>query len=179
MITYRATLDVSRELVRHVARLLWAERRRRATPRGSRALTCFWQAVLVLRWFRDRTDPTALGRDHGVSRATAYRYIDEVIEVLAACAPDLHAALQRAKDDGLAHLITDGTIIESDRCREPAGLGARRLEQQQVQLRGGPLPLASGRGETLDPVPVNVGYPRIARRVLGRARRCRWLGRRV
>ncbi|MEU9025499.1 transposase family protein [Actinomadura sp. NPDC048394] len=118
MISYRATLDVSRELVRHLGRLLHTERRRRATPKGSRALTCFWQAVLALRWFCDRTDPAALGRDHGVSRATAYRYIDEVIEVLAAQAPDLHAALQRAKDDGLAHLITDGTIIESDRCRE-------------------------------------------------------------
>jgi hypothetical protein len=118
VITYRATLDVSRELVRYVARLLRAERRRRTSPKGSRALTCFWQAVLVLRWFRDRTDPAALARDHGISRATAYRYIDEVIEVLTEKAPDLHTALQRAKDDGLAHLITDGTIIESDRCKE-------------------------------------------------------------
>jgi hypothetical protein len=40
-ITYHATLDVSRELVPHVARLLWAEHRQRATPKGSRALTCF------------------------------------------------------------------------------------------------------------------------------------------
>lgn len=118
MITYRATLDVSRELVRHVAHLLWAERRRRHTRKGSRALTRFWQAVLVLRWFRDRTDPAALGRDHGISRATAYRYIDEVIQVLAAQAPDLHEALQRAQDDGLPHLIMDGTVIASDRCRE-------------------------------------------------------------
>jgi hypothetical protein len=118
VISYRATLDVSRELARHIARLLWAERRRRTTPKGSRALTCFWQAVLVLRWFRDRTDPTALARDHDISRATAYRYIDEVIELLAAQAPDLHEALQRAKNDGLSHLITDGTIIESDRCKE-------------------------------------------------------------
>ena len=55
MITYRATLDVSRELVHVHRELLLAERRRRGTPRGSRALTCFWQAVLGLRWFRDRT----------------------------------------------------------------------------------------------------------------------------
>jgi hypothetical protein len=118
VIVHSATLDVSRELAQFVARLLWAERRRRGTPRGSRALTCFWQAVLVLRWFRDRTDPAALGRDHQVSRATAYRYIDEVIEVLAACAPDLHEALERAKRDKLPHLIMDGKLIESDRCRE-------------------------------------------------------------
>jgi hypothetical protein len=121
VITYRATLDVPRELVHYLSRLLGAERRRRRTPKGSRALTCFWQAVLALRWFRDRTDPAALARDHDVSRSTAYRYIDyidEVIEVLAAQAPDLHAALERAKADGLPHLIMDGKLIESDRCRE-------------------------------------------------------------
>ncbi|WP_225991279.1 hypothetical protein [Actinomadura montaniterrae] len=87
MIVHRATLDASQELAQFVARLLWAERQRRGTPFGSRALTCFWQAVLVLRWFRDRNDPTALRRDHQVSRATAYRYIDEVLAVLATQAP--------------------------------------------------------------------------------------------
>ncbi|HEV2373914.1 MAG TPA: hypothetical protein VGS19_17380 [Streptosporangiaceae bacterium] len=30
----------------------------------------FWQAVLGLRWFRDRTSPDALARDHDISRAT-------------------------------------------------------------------------------------------------------------
>ena len=87
MITYRATLDVPRELVQFTARLLAAERRRRGTPRGSRALTCYRQAVLGLRWFRDRTAIGALARDHGISRATAYRYVDEVIAVLAARGP--------------------------------------------------------------------------------------------
>ena len=124
MITYRATLDLSRELVQFVARLLAAERRRRGTPRGSRALTCLWQAVLGVRWFRDRATPDALARDHRISRATAYRYRDEVIDVLAGQAPDLRQALQRAHQDGLPHLILDGTIIESGRCREPA-LSAR------------------------------------------------------
>jgi hypothetical protein len=44
---------------------------------------------VALRWFRDRTSPDALARDHGISRATAYRYIDEVITVLAQQAPEL------------------------------------------------------------------------------------------
>jgi hypothetical protein len=116
----RPTLfDVPRELVQFVAKLLWEERRRRGAPKGSRALTCFWQAVLGLRWFRDRTTPEALARDHGISRATAYRYRDEVIDVLAGQAPDLHQALQRAVAEGLPHVILDGTIIEADRCKEP------------------------------------------------------------
>jgi hypothetical protein len=120
VIAYRATLDVPRELAWFVAELLLAERRRRGTPRGSRALTCFWQAVLGLRWFRDRTSPDALARDHGVSRATAYRYLDEVIAVLAAEAPELRQVLERAKDAGFSHVILDGKIIGCDRCKEPA-----------------------------------------------------------
>jgi hypothetical protein len=120
VIAYRVTLDVPRELVQFVAKLLLAERRRRSTPRGSRALTCFGQAVLGLRWFRDRTTPEALARDHGISRATAYRYVDEVIAVLAERAPDLHQALERAKGEGLSHVILDGKIIPCDRCKEPA-----------------------------------------------------------
>jgi hypothetical protein len=120
VIVYRATLDVPRELAWFVAELLLAERRQRGTPRGSRALTCFWQAVLGLRWFRDRTAPDALARDHGISRATAYRYLDEVIIVLAQEAPDLREALDRARDEGLAHVILDGKVIACDRCKEPA-----------------------------------------------------------
>jgi hypothetical protein len=119
VIAYRATLDVPRELVLFTSKLLAAERHRRGTPKGSRALTCFWEAVLGLRWFRDRTACDALARDHRVSRATAYRYRDEVIDVLAAQAPELAAALERARDEGLPHVTLDGTVIESDRCREP------------------------------------------------------------
>jgi DDE superfamily endonuclease len=120
VIAYRATLDVPRELVLFVAKLLAAERRRRSTPRGSRALSCFWQAVAGLRWFRDRTTCDALARDHGISRATAYRYVDEVIAVLAEQAPDLREALERARDEGFTHVILDGKVIACDRCKEPA-----------------------------------------------------------
>jgi DDE superfamily endonuclease len=120
VIAYSAALDVPRELAWFVARLLLAERRRRGTPKGSRALSCFWQAVLGLRWFRDRTTCEALARDHRVSRATAYRYVDEVIAVLADEAPELREALERAKDAGFSHVILDGKVIPCDRCKEPA-----------------------------------------------------------
>jgi hypothetical protein len=81
-------------------------------------LSCFWQAVLGLRWFRDRAAPARLARDHGVSRATAYRYLDEVIEVLAARAPDLHEILQQAHDAGHTHVVLDGKVFTADRCGE-------------------------------------------------------------
>jgi hypothetical protein len=47
-------------------------------------------------WFRDRIT----AGDRGISRVTAYRYLDEVIIVLTEQAPDLHKALERAKDAG-------------------------------------------------------------------------------
>jgi DDE superfamily endonuclease len=118
LITYRATLDVPRELLRFVTRLLIAERRDRGTPAGSRALTCREQAVMVLRRFRDRARTEQLGRDHGVSRATAYRYVAEGTEVLAAQAPDLHEALDRARAEGVPFVILDGKLFSTDRLAE-------------------------------------------------------------
>jgi hypothetical protein len=103
-------LDVPRALAQYLGRLLQAERRERGTRRRSRALTCFHQAVFGLRWFRDNRDIPALARDYRISRATGYRYLDEVISVLAARAPDLHDAPQRAKDDGASHVILDGKV---------------------------------------------------------------------
>ena len=74
MIAYRAMLDVPRELVREVAKLLRAERRARGTRTGSRALTCWDEALLVLAWFRNQGDISLVGAGFRVSRATAYRH---------------------------------------------------------------------------------------------------------
>lgn len=119
MIPYRAMLDVPADLLRYVSRLLAAERRRRSTPARSRKLTCRDQAVLALRWFRDRTRIEALGRGHGVSRATAYRYVAEAVDVLSAQAPGLPEALERAMAEGIPYVILDGKVFASDRCSEP------------------------------------------------------------
>lgn len=118
MIAYRAMLDVPGELAQYLSRLLQAERRERGTRRRSRALTCFHQAVFGLRWFRENRDIPALARDHGISRATGYRYLDEVVTALARQAPDLHEALRRAKDDGATHVILDGKLFSADRLGE-------------------------------------------------------------
>ena len=98
MIAYRATLDVPRDTAEQLSAWLAEHRRRIGTRRGRRALGCFAQAVLVLRWFRERTDIAALARDARVAVATAYRYLHEGIAVLAAQAPDLHEALTLARE---------------------------------------------------------------------------------
>jgi DDE superfamily endonuclease len=118
VITYRAMLDVPAELLHYLTRLLAAERCFRGTPAGSRRLTCRDQAVLALRWFRDRTRIEALGRDHGVSRATAYRYLAEAVDVLSKQAPGLAEALARAMADGVPYVILDGKLFATDRCSE-------------------------------------------------------------
>jgi hypothetical protein len=114
VIAYRAMLDVPRELVRYLARLLAAERRVLRTRRGSRALTCFYQALLVLIWFRKAEDTALLDAGFGISRATAYRYVAEGIAVLAAQRPDLAEALRRAADEGWAYVILDGKLYDCD-----------------------------------------------------------------
>jgi hypothetical protein len=111
-------LDVPAELLRYLTRLLAAERRRRGTPARSRKLTCREQALLALRWFRDRTRPERLAADHGISRATAYRYVDEAVDVLSAQAPGLDKALDRAMAEGAPYVILDGKIFETDRLAE-------------------------------------------------------------
>jgi hypothetical protein len=116
VIAYRAMLDVPRELVQRVSRLLTGERRARGTRRNSRALTCWKQALLGLVWFRKREEMTALAAGFGISRATAYRYRDEIIDVLAAQAPDLHDALESVAADGWSHVILDGKVFRADRC---------------------------------------------------------------
>jgi hypothetical protein len=115
VIAYPAMLDVPRELVREVARLLRAERRSRGTRKGSRALTCWFQALLGLAWFRSRGEIALVGAGFGVSRATAYRYRDEVIDVLAAQAPDLHEALQEVAQQGWSHVVPGRGIGDEDR----------------------------------------------------------------
>ena len=118
MVSYRVMLDVPGELVTYLSVLLTAHRRELGTRRGTRKLTCWKHAVFALAWFRDRPDILRLGRGFGLSQATAYRYIDEVIEVLSAQAPALARALERAKEQGLPYLILDGKIVASDRLRE-------------------------------------------------------------
>jgi hypothetical protein len=87
VLSYRVTLDVPFQLALFVSRLLAEHRREIGTRDGTRALTCWKQAVFALAWFRDRPDIRRLGAGAGISQATACRYKDEAVEVLAAKAP--------------------------------------------------------------------------------------------
>jgi hypothetical protein len=118
-VTYTATLPVREETVLVVSGLLYTERRRLGTRAGTRALGCYRQAILVLRWLLDGTRVSQLAADNQISRSTGYAYLHEGITVLAAQAPGLHSVLLAAKIAGYGHLTIDGTLIETDRCRTP------------------------------------------------------------
>jgi hypothetical protein len=118
-VTYTATLPARQRTVVFLTCLLDAERSRRGTRAGRRALTTFKQAVLVLRWFLDGTRMAQLATDNGISTSTAYSSLHEGIDVLASRAPKLESALLAAKMAGYSHVSIDGTLIETDRCRTP------------------------------------------------------------
>lgn len=123
MITYRATLDVPEQTVVCVSRWLAADRTARDVRPWQRAATPFGQAVLVLRWFKDATDLRILARDAKVSIATAYRYLHEGIDVIAAHAPDLSDVLARGLREGRGFVCLDGTLIPSVRCARKSEAG--------------------------------------------------------
>jgi hypothetical protein len=133
-VTYTAVLPVAEETVLFVSRLLAAERRRRGTRARRRALGCYRQAVLVLRWFLDGTRLAQLATDHRIGRSTAYRYLHEGIDVLAAAAPGLRGALLAARAAGHTHVHVDGTLIRTDRCSVPGPTARTDRPDRRVDL---------------------------------------------
>lgn len=133
-VTYTAVLPAPEETVLFVSGLLAAERRRRGTRRGRRALGCYRQAVLILRWFLDGTRLAQLAAGNRISASTTYRYLHEGIDILAAAAPGLRGALLAARAAGHAHLHVDGTLIRTDRCSAPGPTTRRGRDGARVDL---------------------------------------------
>ena len=104
VVSYRVMLDVPRELILFVSGLLAAHRGEIGIRKGTRRLGCYRQALFALAWFRDKGDIPRLGRGFGLPQSTAYRYLDEVIEVVAARAPGLQEQLERALAEGAPYL---------------------------------------------------------------------------
>jgi len=116
LLTYRVRLDVPREVVLFVSRLLARRRKEIRTRKNTRKLGCYRQALFVLAWYRDKTDIPRLGAGFGLPQATAYRYAAGGTKVVAAQAPGLEEALERAVQEGTPCVILDGKIVSADRC---------------------------------------------------------------
>jgi hypothetical protein len=133
-VIYTAVLPVDEDTVQFVSALLAADRRRRRTRPKRRALGCYRQAVLVLRWLLDGTRLAQLAADNAIGRSTAYRYLHEGIDVLAERAPGLRGALLAARAAGYAHVTVDGTLIRTDRCHVPGPTARSDRSGRQVDL---------------------------------------------
>jgi hypothetical protein len=133
-VTYTAVLPVAEDTVQFVSALLAADRRQRRTRPKRRALGCYRQAVLILRWFLDGTRLAQLAADNDIGRSTAYRYLHEGIDVLADRAPGLRGALLAARAAGHSHVTVDGTLIRTDRCHVPGPTARTDRSGRQVDL---------------------------------------------
>jgi hypothetical protein len=113
MLFYRAALPLSRKTLTFVAGII---RRHRASI-GSmwRKLDPGQQALLVLAYLRKGETFAELAAGFGVGATTAWRYVGEVVELLAVRAPKLRKAVRDARRAGYAYVIVDGTLIPIDR----------------------------------------------------------------
>jgi DDE superfamily endonuclease/Helix-turn-helix of DDE superfamily endonuclease len=113
MLFYRAALPFSSRTLNYAAGII----RRHLKTIGSRwrKLAPGQQALLVLAYLRKGETFAHLAAGFGIGRTTAWRYVNETVELLAARAPKLGKAVRDAKRAGHAYVILDGTLIPIDR----------------------------------------------------------------
>src|ERR1700733_5458136 len=113
MLFYRAALPLSRKTLAFVAGII--RRHRAAIGSLWRKLDPARQALLVLAYLRKGETFANLAAGFGVGVATAWRYVNETVELLAARTPKLRQAARDAEKAGHAYVILDGTLIPIDR----------------------------------------------------------------
>jgi DDE superfamily endonuclease/Helix-turn-helix of DDE superfamily endonuclease len=91
--------------------------RRHRIPIGSlwRKLNPRQQALLVLACLRKGETFAGLAAGFGIGTATAWRYVEETVALLAARAPRLRKAVRDAARAGHSHVVLDGTLTPIDR----------------------------------------------------------------
>ena len=111
MLSYPAAVDLSSRTLGYAAGLL--REHRRVIGSRWRKLPAARPALLVLAHLRCGDTCTRLAAGFGVGIATVYRYVTEPVDLLAAHAPDLVAAVQTARRK--AYVVVDGALIAIDR----------------------------------------------------------------
>ncbi|GAA0450038.1 transposase family protein [Streptomyces olivaceiscleroticus] len=136
MLVYPAGADLSTSALRFLARELTA--RRLAQGTRWRRLAAGRQALLVLAHLRCGHTYAQLTAGFGVSTTTAYRYIAEAVDILAALAATLAEAVRTAS--GKAFVILDGTLLPIDRIAadRPFHSGKHKKRGMNVQVIADP-----------------------------------------
>ena len=138
MLFSRAALPLSRKTLTYAAGII---RRHRASI-GSlwRKLNPGRQALLVLAYLRKGETFAELAAGFGIGTTTAWRYVNEMVELLAARAPKLRTAVRDATKAGYAYVVLDGTLIPVDRIAadRPVYSGKHKRHGMNVQVIAGP-----------------------------------------
>jgi hypothetical protein len=113
MLFYRAALPLSSKTLTFVSGLI--RRHRAAICSPWRKLNAGRQALLVLAYLRKGETFAGLAAGFEVGTATAWRYVNETVALLAARAPKLRQAIRDATKAGYAYVVLDGTLIPVDR----------------------------------------------------------------
>ncbi|WP_436740215.1 transposase family protein [Streptomyces sp. BBFR102] len=136
MLVYPSGIDLSSRALQHLSGLL-AGHRRRIGSRWRR-LTCGQQALLVLAHLRCGDTYARLAAGFRIGIATAYRYISEAVDLLAALAPTLEQAMTTVRKK--AYVILDGTVLPIDRIAadRPYYSGKKKHHGMNVQVLADP-----------------------------------------
>jgi hypothetical protein len=136
VLVYPSGVDVSTSTLRYLSARLRARRRERGTR--WRRLSADRQALLVLAHLRSGHTYAQLAAGFGVGTTTAYRYIAEAIDVLAALAPTLAEAMKTASTKAFVPL--DGTLPPIDRIAadRPLYSGKHKKHGMNVQVIADP-----------------------------------------
>ena len=136
MLFYRAALPLSSKTLNYTAGVI----RRHRVAIGSR-----WRS---LPWAKKPSScsPTCEKatfehlRPLRIGRTTAWRYVNETVELLAARAPKLRKAVRDAKRAGHAYVILDGTLIPIDRVArdKPFYSGKHKRHGMNLQVIASP-----------------------------------------
>ncbi|MEV5703421.1 IS5-like element IS493 family transposase [Streptomyces violaceoruber] len=136
MLVYPSGLDVSSSALRFLSARLREHRRGLGTR--WRRLSAGRQALLVLAHLRNGHPYVQLAAGFGVGTTTAYRYVTEAAEVLAALAPTLAEAVRAASMK--AFVLLDGTLLPIDRIAadRPFYSGKHKKHGMNVQVIADP-----------------------------------------
>jgi DDE superfamily endonuclease/Helix-turn-helix of DDE superfamily endonuclease len=136
VLSYPAAIPLSTRTLTCLADLIRAHRGQRRAR--WRRLDPGRQALLVLAHLRNGDTYARLGAGFGIGTTTAWRYVREAIDLLAALADDLTTAIGRAA--ALAYAILDGTLIPIDRVahQKPYYSGKHKRHGVTVQILADP-----------------------------------------
>ncbi|MFD7186126.1 transposase family protein [Streptomyces sp. NPDC056637] len=169
MLVYPSSIDLSSRTLRYLTGKLRARHREIGTR--WRRLPVGRQALLALAHLRCGDTYAQLAAGFRIGIATAYRYIREAIDVLAARAPTLTEAMKTLRTK--AYLILDGTLLPIDRIAAdtPHYSGKHKRHGMNVQVLTDPFGRLLWASPALpgDPRPDRSPRPRDHRRV-GRRR---------